>query len=159
MWFFPCLSLTPLSYRQYLKKCEVKKLFLQYFTSGRNFNGLWVIAKSCSNVNISDSAVPTGFPARVKIPMISVDLPFHDIFFMGSCSLTIVQIMLCLIRKKMQSWKTKWLLQCSLLASLKPINAMLLMLYSLQFLFLSKIKTTIVLNGAAFPRDFFLMNL
>jgi len=45
--FFSCLSspMTPQSYRQYLKICVVKKLFLQYLPGGRNFSGLQVIAK------------------------------------------------------------------------------------------------------------------
>jgi len=37
--------------------------------------------KSCSNVNISASAAPEGFLARAKIPIISVESPFHKIFF------------------------------------------------------------------------------
>jgi len=37
--------MTPQSYRQYLKICAVKKLFLQYLPGGRNFSGLRVIAK------------------------------------------------------------------------------------------------------------------
>jgi len=45
--FFPCLSLpmTPQSYRQYLKICAVKKLFLQYLTDEPKFSSLQVIAK------------------------------------------------------------------------------------------------------------------
>ena len=37
--------------------------------------------KSCSNVNISASAVPKGFLARVKIPIISVVPPLREMFF------------------------------------------------------------------------------
>jgi len=37
--------MTPQSYRQYLKVCALKKLFLQDLPGGRNFSGLQVIAK------------------------------------------------------------------------------------------------------------------
>jgi len=37
--------------------------------------------KSCSNVKILASAIPEGVLARVKIPMISVELPFREMFF------------------------------------------------------------------------------
>ena len=37
--------------------------------------------KSCSNVNISAYAVPKGFLAKVKISMISMELPFHEMLF------------------------------------------------------------------------------
>ena len=37
--------------------------------------------KSCSNVNISPSAVPKGFLARVKMLIISVEPPLHKMFF------------------------------------------------------------------------------
>jgi len=37
--------------------------------------------KLCRNVNISASAVPKGFLARVKIPIISADPPLCEIFF------------------------------------------------------------------------------
>ena len=37
--------------------------------------------KLCRNVNISTSAVPKGFLARVKIPLISVDPPLREMFF------------------------------------------------------------------------------
>jgi len=37
--------------------------------------------KSCSNVNTSVSAVPKGFLARVKIPIISVEPPLREMFF------------------------------------------------------------------------------
>jgi len=37
--------------------------------------------KSCRNVNISASAVPKGFLARVKRPIISVEPPLHKMFF------------------------------------------------------------------------------
>jgi len=37
--------------------------------------------KLCRNVNISASAVPKGFLARVKIPLISVDPPLREMFF------------------------------------------------------------------------------
>jgi len=37
--------MSPQHYRQYLKICAVKKLFLQYLPGGRYFSGLQVIAK------------------------------------------------------------------------------------------------------------------
>jgi len=40
-----------------------------------------LLQKLCSNVNISASAVPKGFLARAKIPMISVEPPLREMFF------------------------------------------------------------------------------
>jgi len=37
--------------------------------------------KLCSNFNLSDSAVPKEFLARVKIPIISVEPPLRAMFF------------------------------------------------------------------------------
>ena len=37
--------------------------------------------KLCRNVNISASAVPKGFLASVKIPIVSVESPFREMFF------------------------------------------------------------------------------
>ena len=44
--------------------------------------------KLCSSVNISASAVPKGFLARVKIPIISVELLFREMFFSFFCCQT-----------------------------------------------------------------------
>jgi len=69
--------------------------------------------KLCSNVNISASTVPKRFIARVKIPIISVEPPFHEMFF------SIVKF-LAHTSSKLKEVKT--FVQCSLLEKL-PWNA------------------------------------
>ena len=78
-----------------------------------NFSGLQVIGKSCNNVNIPASAVPKGFLARAKIPIISVDPPFREMFFSVAKFLTHTS-------NKLKQVKT--FVQCSLLEKL-PWNA------------------------------------
>jgi len=108
--------MTPQSYRQYLKICALKKRLLQYLTGGRNFSGLLVIAISCSNVNISASAVPKEFLARAKIPMISVELPFRE---MSIFRFSVAKF-LAHTSNKLKQIKT--FVQCSMLEKL-PWNA------------------------------------
>ena len=69
--------------------------------------------KLCRNVNISASAVPKGFLARVKIPIISVDPPLREMFFSVAKVLTHTS-------NKMKQVKT--FVQCSLLEKF-PWNA------------------------------------
>jgi len=69
--------------------------------------------KLCSNVNISASAVPKGFLARVKIPIISVEPSLREMFFSGAKFLVHTS-------NKLKQVKT--FVQCSLLEKL-PWNA------------------------------------
>jgi len=60
--------MTPQSHRQYLKICAVKNFSYNTFLVDVTFAVCELSQKSCGNVNISASAVPKGFLARVKIP-------------------------------------------------------------------------------------------
>ena len=68
---------------------------------------------SCSNVNVSASAVPKGFLASAKIPIISGEPPIREMFFSVAKSLAHT-------RNKLKQVKT--FVQCSLLKKL-PWNA------------------------------------
>ena len=73
--------MTPQSYHQYLKICAAKNVSCNTFPVDVTLAVCELSQKSCGNVNISASAVPTGFLARVKIPIISVEPPLREKFF------------------------------------------------------------------------------
>jgi len=105
--------MTPQSYRQYLKICAVKKRFLHTFLVDATLAVCKLSQKSCSNVNTSASAVPNGFLARAKIPIISMEPPRREMFFS-------VAKFLAHTRNKLNQVKT--FVQCSFLEKL-PWNA------------------------------------
>jgi len=91
----------------------VKKLSYNTFLVDVTLAVCELSQKLCSNVNISASAVPKGFLARVKIPIISVEPSLREMFFSGAKFLVHTS-------NKLKQVKT--FVQCSLLEKL-PWNA------------------------------------
>jgi len=88
-WLLCFFSFSPVWVRQWHHKAIAntskyarwKKLSYNLFLVDVTLAVCDLSQKSCSNVYISASAVPEGFLARVKMPMISVEPPFGEMFF------------------------------------------------------------------------------
>jgi len=117
-WLLCFFSFSPVGvcqcYREYLKICTVKNFSYNILLVNLPSAICELSQKSCSDVNISVSAVPKGFLVRVKIPMTSVELPFRAMFF---CFFLVAEF-LAHTSNKLKQIKT--FVQCSLLKKLYP---------------------------------------
>ena len=121
LWLLYFFSFSPVWFRQWRHKAIAntskyarwKNFSYNTFLVDVTLAVCKLLQKSCSNVNTSASAVPNGFLARAKIPIISMEPPRREMFFS-------VAKFLAHTRNKLKQVKT--FVQCWLLEEL-PWNA------------------------------------